>query len=508
MSQDVVEPYIPWVREALLPGESIYALLNKLGWFSGKGPVKLMRELWPTEEKRHPIERMNYSTILKEWSRGAYTDIWPITTGSTAKYFDASNFQVPKGYARGAWEDERLRFCPECISLGMHFTISQLRFIEFCPYHQQRLISHCTVCGEQTDYCSVEFNAAFGCNSCEGSLLAGHVTDLCANKSIRWRISRAHQELSSAMDAAAPIHSIVTWPYHKQGRFPGIKEATTTMLQPNRPGSEDLSSVPRYTAIRVGLNQHGQPSVQPVSVSTRLKHQSSLHACIHRSAQLRAGAWLLQQYPDHLMCMVASREMIMRKSLARSTVLTTAKLCCIGNGFAAWESGCHYRIQEKILYSFCDAWGLKSTVERSFGSYIAEKACLTGSISIFLRNDPSELSEWLGKGLSLPLQMWRANKKKGGKPLILRQDLTHIDFSKVCESSRLDEFARWQWLSDHCAKVYKPHERLGLGRARAVSKMQQLLRDYGASRRATVSMPILHARINGANACPHYPGSR
>lgn len=37
MSEKVFEQYIPWVHDALLPGESTYALLDKLGWFAEEG---------------------------------------------------------------------------------------------------------------------------------------------------------------------------------------------------------------------------------------------------------------------------------------------------------------------------------------------------------------------------------------------------------------------------------------------------------------------------------------
>jgi len=514
LSEKVFEQYIPWVHDALLPGESTYALLNKLGWFAGRGPLQLMRDLRITEKNLYPgkPERIDYANVVDEWSSEAYRHLWPILRGRLKDYFDKSRFMTLNDYVPAAWEDEHLRFCKECIALGMHFTVCQLKFIEFCPYHQRRLISHCLDCGEQLDYNAALLRPAFCCNACGSSLLAADMSDICANQRIRRAIAHAHRDLIAAMDASAPITSMVTSWIGMQGRFPGVKEAMTEMLEPQRQRCEDLSLVPRYAAINIAINQHGLPSIQPISIPPRsdepfLINGENQHA-IHKSAQSRLGAWLLQRYSDHLVCIATSREVIKRKGVSQFSSRIASELCCIGNGFAVWEKGRNDRVYEKLPYKFWDAWGLKSTAERSFGSYILEKACLTGAIATFLRSDQQELTGWQASKWSTTFQNWEPIRKQGAKPAILWHDLSDIDFSEVCEASDLNEAARWQWASAHCAERHEAPDNSALGRIRVEHEAKYLKMDYGARERAATAMPILHARINEANGCPRHRGNR
>ncbi|MEA9906613.1 hypothetical protein VDG44_19085 [Xanthomonas campestris pv. raphani] len=509
MSDEKFEPYIPWVRDALLPGESTYAFLNKLGWFAVTGPLQLMRDLRINEQNQYPHKpgRIDYAEVVNEWSSKAHRYLWPIQQGRLGEYFNESDFLMLKDYSDGAWEEECLRFCTECVALGMHFTVCQLQFIEFCPYHQRRLISHCPVCGRQMKYAAAVPRPAFSCDSCGGSLLDADMTNVCANQRVRWRISHAYQELVGAMNACAPIYSMVTRRFGRRGTLSGVKEATTAMLESNRQRSEELSFVPRFAAIKAVPNHRGQPSIQRILKSHRAEEPCSIEkesrTVIHRTAQLRAGAWLLQRYSDHLTCIATSREVIKRKTFGQFPARTAHKLCCIGNGFVAWEM-CHLdRVHERLPYELWDAWGLKSTAERSFGSYVLEKACLMSSISTFLRSDPDELSGWLASKLPTSFERWQASRTSEDIPAILWQDIKDVDFSEVCEALHLNDEARWQLVSAHCIESYDTLQEPVLAKIRAEHEAKNLKREYGARQRAAISMPILHARINEMNGCYH-----
>jgi hypothetical protein len=509
LSEELVEPYIPWVRDALLPGESTYALLNKLGWFAGRGPLQLMRDLRITDKNQYPVkpDRIDYANVVNEWSSKTHRHLWPINHGRLGEYFSESNFLTLKDYPTGAWEEKHLRFCTECVAFGMHFTVCQLRFVEFCPYHKRRLLSNCSTCGEQINYTATVSSPAFGCDGCGSSLLAADMTDICANRGIRWKISRTYQELLAAMVSCTPIHYMVTGSLGRQDKFPGIKEATTAILEPNERRSKEHSFLPSFAAIKVVSNHRGLPSIHRISRTTRPEDSCSIdiksRAVIHQSSQLRAGAWLLQRYSDHLACIATSREVIRRKKVGQFPAQTAYKLCCIGNGFAAWEMCRITRTFEKLPYELWDAWGLKSTAERSFGSYVLEKVCLMSSISIFLRNDRNELSGWLAKERPTSFQSWEASRTTGDTPAILWQDISDVDFSEVCEASRLNEEARWKWVSAHCTESNEALQDPALARIRAGYEAKYLKSEYGARERAAISMPILHARINAANGCPH-----
>lgn len=50
MGTDRTQLYLPWTDDALIPGESGYALLNKLAWYSNRGPLQPVRDLEATED--------------------------------------------------------------------------------------------------------------------------------------------------------------------------------------------------------------------------------------------------------------------------------------------------------------------------------------------------------------------------------------------------------------------------------------------------------------------------
>ncbi|WBX93172.1 hypothetical protein [Pseudoxanthomonas mexicana] len=168
-----------------------------------------------------------------------------------------------------------------------------------------------------------------------------------------------------------------------------------------------------------------------------------------------------------------------------------------------WEKFRIDRAYEEFPYELWNAWGLKSTAERSFGSYVLEKACLMSSISIFLRSDRDELSGWLANEKPTSFKSWEASRTTGGTPAILWQDLGDVDFSEVCEASRLNEEERWQWVSALYAESHEASKEPALARIGAGYEADYLKREYGSRERAAISMPILHAKINAANGCPH-----
>jgi len=309
------------------------------------------------------------------------------------------------------------------------------------------------------------------------------------------------------MDTCAPIYSMTTGRFGRKGYFPGVKEAATAMLEPNRQRSEELSFVPTFAAIKVTPNHRGQPSIHRISKSPRAEEPCSINeenrTVVHRTAQLRAGAWLLQRYSDHLTCIATSREVIKRKKVGQFPARTAHKLCCIGNGFVAWEMCRIDRVHEKLPYELWDAWGLNSTAERSFGSYVLEKASLMSSISTFLRSDPDELSGWLANKLPTSFERWQASRINEGTPAILWQDINDVDFSEVCEASNINEEARWQLISAHCMESYDALQEPALAKMRAEHAAKNLEREYGSRERAAISMPIVHARINEANGCSY-----
>ena len=100
MSDADDERYIPWTEDAQLPGESPYALMNKLAWFACRGPVQLMRDLRATEATPCPVSpsEIDFTTSAEVWSVKANPRMWPIKVGRLREYFYRARFDVPKNY--------------------------------------------------------------------------------------------------------------------------------------------------------------------------------------------------------------------------------------------------------------------------------------------------------------------------------------------------------------------------------------------------------------------------
>ncbi|MDG9925694.1 MULTISPECIES: TniQ family protein [unclassified Pseudomonas] len=68
-----------------------------------------------------------------------------------------------------------LRFCPCCMSQGVHYAVFQFDKLVNCPIHKVPLEVACRFCGAATPYTlnSQTFRTPFGCASCKCSLLQG-----------------------------------------------------------------------------------------------------------------------------------------------------------------------------------------------------------------------------------------------------------------------------------------------------------------------------------------------
>ena len=506
MNDADIERYVPWAEDALLPGESPYALLNKLAWFACRGPVQLMRDLRATEGTPYPINpsTINFSTSAEEWSLKANARMWPIKAGRLREYFDRTRFDVLEEYSYSAYESEFLRFCPECAAVGMHFTITQLLLVENCPYHHRRLVSCCPECGERVRYRSGVLNDAFGCGECGHSLLRADLTDIRANRRYRWRVSRTHQKLAKTLKSAPMIHCPVKGfrgsvvPYH------GLKEAMTPLLHPDRPASEKSPSTSHYAVVKVGRNARGQPCIQavprlepsepPLPPSPRNDDQ------VHAVAQMRAGAWALQTYRDHRACICAARQAMKCSRHSRFARSERPLICCVGKGFAVWEVGRSERERKQLSNDLWEAWELGDAREKAFASYVLEKASLSSTIMAFLRYESLRLSPWENSDLMSDFSSWETTSRLGEHQAILWQDLRHIDVSDACDLSSYDEPARWAWFESVCAELQgSPKDELE-GQTRSRIAIDSMANDYAAHQRALLTMPTSRPVRNGRGA--------
>lgn len=65
-----------------------------------------------------------------------------------------------------------LRYCPECIKASYHSPIHQFLFFDTCPYHQIKLLDHCSSCGVRipADFTGHNMEYIYSCPKCGGPL--------------------------------------------------------------------------------------------------------------------------------------------------------------------------------------------------------------------------------------------------------------------------------------------------------------------------------------------------
>lgn len=463
MKSSGIERYIPWADDALLPGESTYALLNKLAWFAGRGPVSLMRDLRVTDTQEYPVapRQIKYGTVVHEWYSKTAESMWPLLGSRLGKYFESARFDVLDAFADSVCESAQLRFCPDCIAAGMHFTLAQLRLVEYCPYHHKRLVSACPVCGEVVSYEAGSLTDAFSCGECGSSLLEEGLTDIRANQRYRWHVSHAHQRLAGSLESAPMIYGVESGRLGGTELFPGLKHAMSGLLFESLP-SQGSMCYPRSAVVKVARNARGQPCIrripelQPIREERRTEPPTDRH--VHQVAQLRVGAWALQTYAEHAACICAARELVRSKKFVRFPTVENYPICCMGAGFAIWEARCADRVQNRLAEDLWERWGLGAITEKAFASYVLEKACLISIVVPFLTNQLAALADWGGSAYAL--SGWSTPFYEGQDRAILWRDCREMEFSEACDISRLSHTARMAWLALACveARGGKPYD--------------------------------------------------
>lgn len=506
MHSSDIERYIPWADDALLPGESTYALLNKLAWFAGRGPVMLMRDLRVSGTKQYPAapQQIKYDSVVHEWYSKTAASMWPILDSRLGNYFDSARFDVLDAFSDLVCESARLRFCPDCIAAGMHFTIAQLRLVEYCPYHHKRLTSVCSVCGEVVSYECGALNDAYCCGECGSSLLGKGLTDMCANQRYRWHVSHAYQRLANSLKSGPMIYGVESGHLGGTEAYPGLKHAVSRLLLETRPSTDPMCH-PSSAAIRVSRNERGQPCIQripelrPIGQETRVEPPSD--HLVHLVAQLRVGAWALQTYAEHAACICAARELVRSKKFESFPTIENYPICCIGTGFAIWEAGCASRAKERFAEDLWERWGLEAITEKAFASYVLEKACLISIVLPFLANQFLDLADWGGSAYGL--SCWSTPFYDGEDRAILWRDCRDIDVSEACDIFRLGETARMGWLALACVEARGGKKYDAEAGLYPFFALRDLHEAYAAHQRSAAARSTLHETISWRGACRH-----
>lgn len=447
---------LPWADDALMPGESLYALVNKLAWFAGRRPLQLLRDLRSSDARPYQgfPTGIEYSVCLPILKSIEHHSLMPSIHGlKFYQYLEKAKLEsdaLPS--SRSSCE---LRYCPSCLGLGMHFEFAQLEFIDYCPRHKKRLISYCKACGDRIRYSSVHMQGWFACATCANSFLSSELTDLRSNLAERKQAAGAYAQLARRVLAAPKVLQFAVNPY-KVGRLSklGLRHAMGRMLEgQSRGGTSSVILPAHYVAVSVERTDQGTPRLKrhaSISVSDTLIADVVRLRGERRLAQCRVGAWAIRHFHEHLVCMCAARA-IMKKPGTPYEEFTAlgnkSYYCSVGRGFAVWEANQSRRELQPIDRALWNSWGLDRSANRLFAYYILEKAFLANAIMMFVDNDHTLISRWGNEAFALELindGSYGLNKNHA----IVWFDLNLVDISDCCELYRCKRDVQLQWLGD------------------------------------------------------------
>ena len=493
-TEDRTQLYLPWTDDALIPGESGYALLIKLAWFSNRGPLQLVRDLKATEDRPSPTspKSLDYYATAEVWKCIATLPNVPRIYGFQLDVY-VSKFARESNLGHvGSRAHNTLRFCPDCISLGMHFEILQLKFIDSCPLHKRQIVSHCKECGDVISYsCSCQ-QGPFSCGSCNASLLQDGLENLRDNYGERRQIARAYASLVKKLSVVPHIflHSYSKYERDHQSDV-AHKKAMARILDCRLRGSpQSLTLVSPYVAVKVERDELGRPRLNRLSNALLSLPENQLSQLSQsgerRLAQLRVGAWAMQNFHEHLACICAGRELMNGVARCRREFVegSESHACSIGRGFAAWEAGQEHRLGELLKESLWKAWGLTERSIRLFAFYALEKACLGSAIMRFIQCDKYQLREWQSHGFSLQLAESKFLSEFEIEQAVIWVDFDQINLDDACHLCDRNFNVQLQWLGDVIQNV--PPRQL----------IQSLLQEYGTGARLAESGKWMHEEIN------------
>lgn len=494
MEIDRKQLYLPWADDALIPGESAYALLNKLAWFSNRGPLQLVHDLKGTEDRPSPTtpKSLDYYPTGEHWKSIASLPHMPRFHGlQLDDYVKKFVFEPVRRYLRFR-SSSTLRFCPDCISLGMHFEVLQLRFIDTCPQHKKKIVSCCKTCGSKIFLTCNSKQAPFSCDSCNASLLYDGLESLREYYGARHQIGRAYTGVVKKLSFAPNIylHSYSKYERDLQSEV-AHKQVMARELNSRPSGSsQPMTLASPYSVVKVERGESGRPRLTQLSNALLSSPKDRLsevnESSERRLAQLRVGAWAMRNFHDHLACICAGRELMKDGCSCSSEFVDEIEshACSIGRGFAAWEAGQELRRRELLKESLWKAWGLKERFIRLFALYVLEKACLGSAIMRFIDRNEFDRRAWQRHGFSLQLAEPNIFSGLEVERAIIWLDFNQIDLDEGCHICDRKSNVQLQWLGGVIQNV-PPYQLI-----------QSLLQEYGTQARLAESGKWMHEEIN------------
>ncbi|MHB1991384.1 hypothetical protein [Metallibacterium scheffleri] len=215
----------PWRDDALVSGESLYALWNKLAWFAATGPADLLRQCRATDGKYFATPKQLVYAPPANWTRYLQqVTVAPVVRG--LRLFEALRIRALLEAAEvpAEWRSPYLRVCDLCIAGGVHLRFHQHMAVARCPIHNRPLISTCTECAHELEQISTTCQKAFTCTNCGYGLLRA--------EGIRFGFDSAFVELCAHATAECRkwlrrLHAMPIWSWPSVRNVSGLEAIDT-----------------------------------------------------------------------------------------------------------------------------------------------------------------------------------------------------------------------------------------------------------------------------------------
>ncbi len=168
-----MDRYAPWRIDSELPLESSYSLFSKAAWWRGLRPARLLRSYMGEGS----LSLRRQSQLVMFGSPEFWTSSLEGAQGLPITRMGTLLDSLKKAESDQAacigklWRSPVLRFCPDCICLGVHLWMQQHTGVRLCPVHLIPLTSNCCHCDQEIKVSYRSSQAAFSC-TCGHSLLA------------------------------------------------------------------------------------------------------------------------------------------------------------------------------------------------------------------------------------------------------------------------------------------------------------------------------------------------
>lgn len=208
-----MDAYAPWRIDSELPYESAYSLFSKAAWWKSVTPSSLLAsyvgEGRPTYGRRSRMVMFGMPDI---WIRSLHgSSCLPATTQGTLLDSLVKAEADQRVCIADLWQSPVLRFCQECVSLGVHLWIHQHTLIVKCPVHLIPLTSACARCGQPIQISYRVSQAPFAC-LCGHPLVGSAGCSAVAEREEFQRLPRISEEMSGWLSLAAAQASSVELP--------------------------------------------------------------------------------------------------------------------------------------------------------------------------------------------------------------------------------------------------------------------------------------------------------